>query len=149
MLRKKKIKNHNLILNTGTNFLGGSTSPIYSFHRVWQPFYTNPVDSSFLLKQKCVPCRTKVPPLQATTLLWHVKFSGFAAPFSWPKKLLSKLISTLKSTEFICQAHAEFCFIWRFCVHAEKHYGILKGVPGSKIRRDLLEMGATGKRKQH
>ena len=66
-------------------------------------------------------------PLQATTLLWHVTFSGFAVPFSWPKKLLSKLISTLKSTEFICQLHAEFCFIWRFCVHAEKHYGILKG----------------------
>lgn len=75
-------------------------------------------------------------------------FSGFTVHFLWPEKLLSSW-SLLSSVEFICQAHAEFCFIWRFCTCAQKHCVVLKDIPGSRIIRDLSETCMMEKFKQN
>lgn len=82
------------------------------------------------------------PTLQTTPWLSYVTFSGFAVHVSQPETLVAN--GSLSSAEFIGQAvHAEFCFIWRFGICAEKYCKILKRVLGGKIIRHLLETAVT------
>lgn len=136
--------NHNLISIMYKFVLEDPKVLIYFTSRTCQPWAQIPSFPPKIKMCGCAEVRFHSPP--APTLLKGVLWVALWC-VSLAKASIVQLISTL-NVEFICQAPAKFCFIWRLCICAEEYYVILEGILGRKIVRALWETGVTEKFKQ-